>query len=91
MSESFDLLDKEVDVHVGSGGVGDDHAEKVDFVALRLVADHSRPVLHHPGLYHGRHLTGRIQEKMYVNLKDTFTPNQVHHDFWRQIKTSDLV
>lgn len=48
LSEALDLFDEEVDVLEGGGWVGDDHSEEVDFVCLRLVAHHGRPVLHHP-------------------------------------------
>ena len=56
MAESFDLLDEEVDVLESGGGVGDDHPEEVHLVSLGLVAHHGGAVLHHPGLYHRRHL-----------------------------------
>lgn len=45
--QSLDLIHQEVDVGAGCSGVGDDHAEEVDLVPLRLVAHHGRPRLHH--------------------------------------------
>ena len=47
LSDSFDLVDQEIDVGLGGGRVGDDHPEEVDSVAERLVAHHRRPLQHH--------------------------------------------
>lgn len=43
VSEPIDLVHQEVNVCAGCSGVGDDHAEEVDLVPLRLVAHHGRP------------------------------------------------
>lgn len=37
------LVNEEVDVRLGGCGVGHDHTEEVDFIALRLVAYHGGP------------------------------------------------
>lgn len=37
------LINEEVDVRLGDCRVGNDHTEKVDFVALRLVSHHGGP------------------------------------------------
>lgn len=43
LTQPLDLIDEEVDVGLSDRGVGDDHSEEVDVVALRLVAHHGGP------------------------------------------------
>lgn len=62
LSESLDLLDEEVDVRLGGSVVGDDHAEEIDFVSLRLVAHHGGAALHHHRFDLWRHLEGVEEE-----------------------------
>lgn len=50
VTEPLYLIDEEVDVRLGNRRVGDDHSEEVYFIALRLVAHHGGPRLHHHGL-----------------------------------------
>lgn len=49
MTQALDLIDEEVDVGLRGCGVGNHHAEEVDFVGLRLVAHHGGPGFHHHG------------------------------------------
>lgn len=56
VGEPLDLIDEEVDVRLGDRRIGDDHSEEVYFIALRLVAHHGGPRLHHHGLDLWRHL-----------------------------------
>ena len=56
MAQPLDLIDEEVDVRLGGGRVGDDHAEEVDLLTLGLVAHHGGPRLHHQRLDLGGHL-----------------------------------
>lgn len=49
MTHTLDLIDEEVDVGLCGCGVGNHHAEEVDFVGLRLVAHHGGPGFHHHG------------------------------------------
>lgn len=71
MAEPFYLLNEEVDVFEGRSRVRDHHPEKVDFVALWLVADHRGPVLHHPGLDHRSHLEcpGNRRKKVIPDIE----------------------
>lgn len=56
MTQALDLIDEEVDVGLCGCGVGNHHAEEVDFVGLRLVAHHGGPRFHHHGFDLWRHL-----------------------------------
>lgn len=58
VTQPLNLINEEVDVRLRHRGVGDDHAEEVDFVALRLVAHHGGPRLHHHGFNLWCHLVG---------------------------------
>lgn len=49
-TQPLNLINEEVNVGLGGRRVGDDHTEEVDFIALRLVAHHGGPGLHHHGL-----------------------------------------
>ena len=65
VAHPLDLVNEEVDVGLSGRVVGHHHAEEVDFVALRLVAHHGGPRLHHHGLDLWRHLE---QEKGNMSL-----------------------
>ena len=47
LPQPLDLRDDEVHVLCGGGGVGNDHPEEVDAVAVGLVANQQRTLLHH--------------------------------------------
>lgn len=64
LSESLDLLDEEVDVRLGGSVIGDDHAEEVDLVSLRLVAHHGGAALHHHGFDLRRHLDRVVEDTL---------------------------
>ena len=56
MTETVDGVEHEVDVDLLDRLIGDDAAEEVGELAEGLVADHDRPLGHHPGLDLGRDL-----------------------------------
>lgn len=56
LAQSLNLFDEEVNICKCSSWVGDDHAEEVDLVSLRLIAHHGRSVLHHSGFDDRGHL-----------------------------------
>lgn len=49
MAQSDNLLQEEVNVLLLRGRIGQHTAEEVDLQPQRLVANHDRAVLHHPG------------------------------------------
>lgn len=56
VTQPLNFVDEEVDVGLRGRGIGNHHAEEVDFVALRLVAHHGGPGLHHHGFDLWRYL-----------------------------------
>ena len=56
VAESVEGFEHEVDVLLLNRLVGDDAPEEVGVLAQGLVADHDRPLRHHPSLDLGCHL-----------------------------------
>ena len=87
VAQSLDLVDQEVDVGARGRRVGDDHAEEVDLLTLRLVAHHGGPTLHHQSLDLRSHLhaTGRTYADHWL-VEQIHTEHrlvwQTHTDHW---------
>ncbi len=83
MTQPLDLVNEEVDVRLGGRGVGDDHTEEVDFIALRLVAHHGGAWLHHHGLDLWRHLEelAEWQIKVLQSWRESFKTDVNENSF----------